>query len=178
MLVVFCGRCRCGTKTMRGGCQSGGLAGLGGIKICECSAAADKNFQPTQDSQLSQIHSCFFSHSIKLNGLPLSAVTVSLHYLPRCLCSTVTCGKTPTTVTWSEPLKICCHVIVTQQRPTVEQSARKCRNMALQAKEQTWTHHCMTLEQLTWYLCSVSSGVQRSGDARGDCLIGCSPTKF
>jgi len=26
-----------------------------------------------------------------LRGLSLSAVTVSQHYLPRCLCSTVTC---------------------------------------------------------------------------------------
>ena len=34
--------------------------------------------------------------------LPLSAVTVSLHYLPRCLRSTVTCDKTPNIVTWSE----------------------------------------------------------------------------
>jgi len=31
--------------------------------------------------------------------LPLSAVTVSLHYLPRSLRSTVACGKTPTNVT-------------------------------------------------------------------------------
>jgi len=38
--------------------------------------------------------SCFFSQSIKLRGLPLSAVTVSLHYLPRCLRSTVPCRKT------------------------------------------------------------------------------------
>jgi len=30
---------------------------------------------------LLQIYSCFFSHSMKLRGLPLSAVTVSLHYL-------------------------------------------------------------------------------------------------
>jgi len=34
--------------------------------------------------------------------LPLSAVTVSLHYLPRCLSSAVTWGKTPNIVTWSE----------------------------------------------------------------------------
>jgi len=34
------------------------------------------------------IHSGFFSHSIKLRGLPLSPVTVSLHYLPRYLRST------------------------------------------------------------------------------------------
>jgi len=35
-----------------------------------------------------QIHSGFFSHRIKLLGLPLSAVTVSLQYLPRYLYST------------------------------------------------------------------------------------------
>jgi len=34
---------------------------------------------------LLQIHSDFFSHCIKLHGLPLSAVTVSLHHLPRYL---------------------------------------------------------------------------------------------
>jgi len=45
---------------------------------------------------------------------PLSAVTVTLHYLPRCLRSTVPCNKTPATATWSEILKICCHVILTQ----------------------------------------------------------------
>jgi len=33
---------------------------------------------------------------LKLRALPLTAVTVSLHYLPRCLRSIVTCGKTPT----------------------------------------------------------------------------------
>jgi len=45
-----------------------------------------------------------FSHSIKLCGLPLSTVTVSLRFLPRWLRLTVTCGTTPAiiTVTWSE----------------------------------------------------------------------------
>jgi len=28
------------------------------------------------------------------------------------------------------------------------------------------------------YSYALHSGVQRSGDARGDCLIGCPPTKF
>jgi len=37
---------------------------------------------------LLKIHFGFFSHCIKLRGLPLSAVTVSLHYLPRFLRST------------------------------------------------------------------------------------------
>ena len=48
---------------------------------------------------------CFFSHNIKLFGLLLSAVTLSLHYLPRCLRSTVTGDKTPIAASWSEPLK-------------------------------------------------------------------------
>jgi len=54
---------------------------------------------------LLQFQSCFFSHGIKLRGSPLSAVTVSLHYLfncQRCLSSTATCGKTPHAVTWRE----------------------------------------------------------------------------
>ena len=34
--------------------------------------------------------------------LPLSAVTVLLHYLSRCLRSTVTCDKKPTIATWSD----------------------------------------------------------------------------
>jgi len=37
---------------------------------------------------LPQIHSWFFSHSIILRGLPLSAVTASQQYLPRRLLST------------------------------------------------------------------------------------------
>jgi len=42
----------------------------------------------------------------------------------------------------SEPFKISCHVIVTQQRETVEQCARKFRNVSLQAKERTWVEFC------------------------------------
>jgi len=55
-----------------------------------------------------------FLHSTKLRAFPLSVVNVSLHYLPRRLCSTVKCNKTPSTIFRSEALKICCHVIVTQ----------------------------------------------------------------
>jgi len=60
---------------------------------------------------LLQIHSGFFLHSIKRRDLPLSAVTVSLYYLLRCLRSTVTYGKMPT---WSDSSKICCNVVTTQ----------------------------------------------------------------
>jgi len=70
--------------------------------------------------------------------LPLSAVTISLHYLPRCLRTKVTCGKTPNIMTWSEHYKICCHVIVTQWRPTVKKSARKFDNLPPQAKGRIW----------------------------------------
>jgi len=45
--------------------------------------------------------SLLHSRSIKCFGLLLSAVTISLHYLPRCLRSTVTCGKIPIAATWS-----------------------------------------------------------------------------
>jgi len=41
-------------------------------------------------------------------------VTVSLHYLPRCVRSTVPCNETPATVIESEPLQVCCLGIVTQ----------------------------------------------------------------
>ena len=101
---------------------------------------------------------CFLTHSIKLRAFPISAVTVSLHYLPRCLRSAVTSGKTPTTVTWGKPLKICCHVIVTQQRPTVEQSARKLRNLLHYYWERSG-HKLSSLhytERWTWLVCSVS----------------------
>jgi len=42
---------------------------------------------------------CFFSDSIKLFGLLPSAVTMSLHYLSRCLRSTGSGGKTPIAAT-------------------------------------------------------------------------------
>ena len=47
-----------------------------------------KNGYFTLVNALLHIHSGFFSHSVKLRSLPLSAVTVTLHYLPRYLRST------------------------------------------------------------------------------------------
>jgi len=43
-------------------------------------------------------------------GYPLLELTVSLHYLR----SALACGKSSTTVIWSEHVKIRCRVIVTQ----------------------------------------------------------------
>ena len=51
----------------------------------------------------------------------------------------VTCGKPPTTVTWSECLTIYYRVILTQERPPVEQSASEFRNL-LPSKERTVTN--------------------------------------
>jgi len=73
-------------------------------------------------------------------GYPLSELTVSLEYLR----STLACGKTQ-----SEDVKIRCHVIVTQQNPAIEQSARKFRNLPLQTGKaadmgELQTHHCTT----------------------------------
>jgi len=73
---------------------------------------------------LLQIHSCFFSHSI-LRGLLLLVVTVSLPYLPRCLRSTVTCKKTPTT-TLSEPFVPCYFYAATNSRTMRSQASATC----------------------------------------------------
>jgi len=98
-------------------------------------------------------HSCFFSHRINLRGLPLSAITVSQHYLPKTSALDCQCH-----MRWnahyryfSEPLKICCHVIV-------KTSSRTIRSQVLQpASASKWAdmselqaHHCMTPEQWTW----------------------------
>ena len=96
---------------------------------------------------------------VNLRGLPLSAVTVSLHYLPKCLRSTVTCDKTSTTVTWNASSKICCHVIVTQQRPIVEQftaSFETCLSRQTSGFSELQAHSCMLSKQWTWLLRSVS----------------------
>ena len=55
----------------------------------------------------------FTQNKSTVRDFPLSAVTVSLLYLPRCLRSAITCNKTLTSATTSETLKICCHIIVT-----------------------------------------------------------------
>jgi len=89
---------------------------------------------------LLEIYSSFFSHSIRTRAFPLSAVTAALHYLPRCLSSTLTCSKTPTTVTSSEHLKICCHDILRNQ----EIQNNSLANFA--------TCHC---RQRTWVNCKL-----------------------
>jgi len=82
-------------------------------------------------------HSCFFSHRIKLRGLLLSTVIVSLHFLlncPRCLHSTVACGKTPTAVTFfkSEPLLPCDGYAI---KTNIRTTAPKFCNLPLPAME-------------------------------------------
>ena len=47
---------------------------------------------------LLQTHSCFFSQVQMYVAYPYQHVTVSLHYLPRCVRSRVSCSKTPANV--------------------------------------------------------------------------------
>jgi len=54
-------------------------------------------------------------------------------------------------------IQICCHVIVTQWRPTVEQSARDFRNPPLQKKKRTWVN-CKLITVTAWhYNCESDS---------------------
>ena len=61
-------------------------------------------------------------------------------YCNTCLHTTVECAKTPAAVSWIERLNICCHVTVTQWRPTLEQSDCKFRSLPLQANEWAWVN--------------------------------------
>jgi len=80
----------------------------------------------------------------------ISMVTVSLHYLPRRVRSTVSCNKTPATITQSEPfsdLLPCYYNAIKTNRRTIRSrlscpaSTGKGGDMSeLQA------HHCMTLQ--------------------------------
>ena len=104
-----------------------------------------------------------YSPTIGLNrhASPLAAVTVSLHYLPRCLCSAITCGKTPITVIWRASAKVCCHVVVTQQRPIAEQFAPEFHNLPLYVGKradmsEAQAIDCMLPKQRIWLLSSVS----------------------
>ena len=70
---------------------------------------------------LLQIHPCFFSHRVKLCAFQLSVVPVSLHYLPQ-MSAFNSHMRAKHLQLLTESLKLCCHVIATQQRPTIEQS--------------------------------------------------------
>jgi len=112
-----------------------------------------KNGYFTLVNALLYIHSGFFSHSMKLRSLPLSAVTVSLHYICQDICvqqQAATCGKTPTILTWSEPWY--CYAIKTNSRRICSQvRPRRGPDISeLQAPS------CMTPVPWNWLLCSVS----------------------
>ena len=62
---------------------------------CSYSESHTSNRYSKHVEALLKTHSCVFSHSIKRRGLPLSAVSVSLHHTPGCLRSTDTCDRTP-----------------------------------------------------------------------------------
>jgi len=66
---------------------------------------------------------------LNLRALPPSAVTVSLHYLPRRLHSLVTCGKTPKCI-FEDLLPCYCYAT----KAIVEQFTCEFRNLPLQAR--------------------------------------------
>ena len=126
------------------------------LRCCYSSRRATKHMSAIRNSP---------TIGLNLRALPLSAVNVSLHCLPRCLRSIVKCGKTPATVTWSASSKICCRVIVTEQRPIVEQFAPEFRNLPLQAEKRIkWTEssslHVTKTVNLTLVQCECHIGKQ------------------
>ena len=71
-----------------------------------------------------------------MRSLPLSAVTLSLQYTCQDVCfSIVTCGKMLSAVTWSEPLKICCHAIQVRNQLGIPGAAKS----VLQGAQIFWT---------------------------------------
>jgi len=75
---------------------------------------ANNGFFKLVEALLCRLTHAFF-HKVQMYvAYRYQHVTISLHYLPRCLRSTVSCNKPPDTVMYSEPLQVCCHGIVTQ----------------------------------------------------------------
>ena len=108
-----------------------------------------------------RFHSCFFSHSMKLRGLPLSAVTVLLHYLPRCLRSTVTCGKNTCyrKLKWTtkDALLCVCDTIKINNRTVASQVSQLDSADKEAQLSELQVHQCITPEEWNWHLCSVSA---------------------
>jgi len=107
------------------------------LRYCYSSRRATQNMSATRNS---------LTIGINLRGLWLSAVIVSLHYLRRCLRSTVTCGKTHTMVTWNASSKIFCHVIVTQQRPIVSGVTDRGQG----GEPPSWQAECKSCAACSW----------------------------
>jgi len=77
-------------------------------KMCPCYGSSRKSPLRWRSNASFSFMLLFTLHSKKVRSLPLQyqqSLSRSI-FCQRCLRSTVTCGKTPTTVTWNEPLKI------------------------------------------------------------------------
>jgi len=86
-------------------------------------------------------------------------VTVSQHYLPRRLRSTVSCNKTPATVFKVNLCRFVAMLLLRnkdqqQNNPLATFAIHLCRQKRDMSELQA--HHCMTLQLWTWLLCSVS----------------------
>jgi len=102
---------------------------------------------------LLQIHNAF-PHNIKLRTSSLSAVTISLHYLARCLRSTITCGKTPSAATrsrWTFEVLLCyCYAKKTNDRIIRSDISQPASAGERADMSELQAHHCIASEQWTW----------------------------
>jgi len=126
---------------------------------CSYSESHTSNRYSKHVEALLKTHSCVFSHSIKRRGLPLSAVSVSLHHTPGCLRSTDTCDRTPSAMFEGNFWRfVDVSLLRNEDQPQKKtltsfatcSAGKRAGTSALQAP------HCTKPEQWTWLLCSLS----------------------
>jgi len=102
----------------------------------------------------------FTLHSTKLRSLPLLASLSRSIFCQRCLRSAATCGKTPTTVTWSEPfeelLPCYCYAIKSTDRTIRSQALQPVSAGEVADMSELQAYHFMKPAQRIYLLCSVS----------------------
>ena len=107
-----------------------------------------------------RFHAFFFSHSIKLRAIPLSADTVSLHYLPKMSAFNSHMRQNANYRNLKLPFEdlFSCYCDATEINSRTSSSQISKSAVADKGADtsETQTHHCMTPEQWIWLLFSVS----------------------
>jgi len=112
---------------------------------------------------LLQIHLCFFSNSgSKQHVLPWSAVAVSLHILPKMSEVNSHIWKNALNYRnfkWTCEDSLLCYCYATKRNSGTMLSQVLQRESAGEGWEMSelQAHHCITLKQWSWHLCSVSA---------------------
>jgi len=120
------------------------------LRYCYSSRRATQNMSATRNSP---------TNGINLRGLPLLAVAASLHYLPRCLRSKATCGKTRTTVTWVHHRSFVALLLLRNKGQYQNNSLASFATCLCRQRSgfiELQAHNRMLPKQWTWPLCSVS----------------------